>query len=208
MADSIWAKISSAGSSTSSATEADLLDYLDSFDDHAGARGGATRAFRSFYSWAAEGERILANPARRIRSKKPKEGPAPYLSREGLARLLVAAAWREERRGWTILFLAYTGLRLESAVGVRPEDVIETPNGLVLFVRVAKGDKPYSIPPRPGGPAGGSRPAPSGAPGQGWTEHPGNPARCRRRCRVGMGPPGRDRRGLPGAPSSSQALLC
>lgn len=124
------------------ADERDLLAYIGTLHAQGSAQGAATRAMRSFYGWAFEGGYLAANPSSRIKVKKPREGPAPYLTRDEVTRLVVAAAVREPRRAWTILLMLNTGLRIGSAVHVRADDVREG----ILLVRIAKGDKPYSVP--------------------------------------------------------------
>ena len=54
---------------------------------------------------------------------KPKEGPAPSLSKDELARLVKAARDREPRRAATIVLMANTGIRLASAAELIPRTV-------------------------------------------------------------------------------------
>ena len=128
-------------------TEADVVNYL-ARDPLTGERrspkgpaaGMMLRALRSFFGLRARrtGD---PNPVESLAPKRPKYGPAPSLSEDDLIRLVIAAAWRSPRRGWTMLLLYATGIRLGSACGIRPEDVRD---GL-LRIRVAKGDRPYGI---------------------------------------------------------------
>jgi site-specific recombinase XerD len=76
------------------ATENDVLAYLAAFDGKGSAPALATRAMKSFYQWATEGGVIPTNPVERLRVKKSREGPAPYLSREEVTRLVIAIAAR------------------------------------------------------------------------------------------------------------------
>ncbi len=124
------------------ATEDDLLRFLESFHAKGSARRIALQAAKSFFGWAADHGDLAEDPTRRLRVKKAKEGPAPYLSREELTRVVLSAAVREPRRAWTILLLANTGLRRESAIQLALDDVRDG----VLHVRVAKKDQPYAVP--------------------------------------------------------------
>jgi site-specific recombinase XerD len=122
-------------------TEDDVTAYLASYPTQGPARGQILRALRSLYGWRSR-RTNTPNPVAELKPKRPKYGPATTLSEEEFTRLLVAAAWRSERRAWTILLLYATGIRLASACAVRADDV----HGNLLHVRVAKGSKPYSIP--------------------------------------------------------------
>jgi integrase len=124
------------------ATEQDLLRFLDSLEGKGGARGMTIRASRSFFSWLLDAGERSEDPTRRIRVKKPKEGPAPYLTRGEVTRLVIAAAARDPRRGWAVVLMLHTGLRIGSAAHLKPDDIRDG----VLYVRVAKGDRPYAVP--------------------------------------------------------------
>jgi integrase/recombinase XerD len=132
----------------SEVTEQDVLDYLEELHPKAGSRAMTIRGLRSVFGWAYEGELLPRDPMSRIKSKKSKAGPAPYLTREEMVRLLVAAAWRDilygrpPKRAWAILLAYATGGRAESLCNVTRDDVRD---GYVLF-RVAKNDYPYDVP--------------------------------------------------------------
>jgi integrase len=124
------------------ATEDDLLDFLESYPTRGSTRFQIVKTLSSFYDWAVESGLLQRNPAKRLRAKKPKYGPAPYLTVDELTRLVIAAAWKEPRRAWAILFIYGTGIRAGSAVEIMPEDIKDGN----LHVRVAKGNRPYSVP--------------------------------------------------------------
>ncbi len=123
-------------------TEDDVVDYLASLPRKGEARGQVLRALRSFYSWALEREQVLVNPVKRLKVPRHKYGPAPFLTEEELTQILVAAAWREERRAWAILLAYATGARVGSLCAVRADDVHA---GWLKFTS-AKGNRPYSVP--------------------------------------------------------------
>lgn len=117
------------------AAEEDVSAYLASLPAGGTMRGMMLRALKNYYSWRGR------DPTARITVKRPKYGPAPSLSEEELTRLVIAASWRSERRGWAMLLFYATGARLSSLCAVTQDDV---QNGMIHF-RVAKGDRPYSI---------------------------------------------------------------
>jgi integrase/recombinase XerD len=122
------------------ATEDDLVAYLAELPAKGHTRPMVTRTLRSYYGWAAP--RVQRNPAERLRARLPKYGPAGALTEDEMVRVVLAAAQHEQRRAWAILLMYATGIRLTSAVSIRPEDV----RGDMLYIRVAKGDRPYAVP--------------------------------------------------------------
>lgn len=122
-------------------TERDVLDYVAGLPARGSSKAQTLKALRSLYSALARWGTVGANPVAALVPKRPKYGPAPTLDEEELRRLIIAAAWRDPRRAWTILLLWATGLRLGSLCALEPRDL----RGEVLVVRVAKGDRPYAI---------------------------------------------------------------
>jgi integrase/recombinase XerD len=123
------------------ATEDSIVDYVAGMPRNGSGRADTLRALRSFYTWA-EDRGLSSNPAKRLKVPRKRYGPAPALDPDELTRLVIAAAWRDPRRAWAILFVYGTGCRLGSACEVRPEDV----RGSTVHFRVTKGDRPYSVP--------------------------------------------------------------
>lgn len=122
-------------------TERELVEHLGELPPNGSARGALLRAFKSFFSFYDDG----SDPTRRLPIRKPKLGPAPFLTRAQMARLVEAAAMHPgdgPRRAWAILFAYTTGGRVESLCAVRPSDVR---GGRVYFWKV-KNDDPYSVP--------------------------------------------------------------
>lgn len=123
-------------------TEDDVVAYLAHLTPKAGMRNLMLRSLKSFYAWAEDREVVGRDPTRRLKVKDPRMRPATALDREELCRLVYAAANREPRHAWTIIFLYTTGARLESACAVEPRDI----KGDWVHFRVSKGDRPYSVP--------------------------------------------------------------
>jgi site-specific recombinase XerD len=124
-----------------SVTEDDVVAYLADLPAKGALRGMVLRALRSYYGFAEDREWCVS-PVGRLRPKREKYGPAPSLSDDELTRLVIAAAARSERRAWILLLLYATGARADSLCQVRREDV----QGGAIHFRVAKGDRPYSVP--------------------------------------------------------------
>ena len=121
--------------------EDDVVGYLASLGPKGGAKGLALRALRSYYGWAS-GRSETPNPTVRLKVRKPKVPPAPYLTTEEVARVVEAAAEREPRRAWAIILAYSTGARLASLCSLTPDDVQDGK----LHFRVAKGGRTYSVP--------------------------------------------------------------
>ena len=119
-----------------------ILEHFGKLDPRGSTRGDQLRALKSFYRWATERRIVPEDPARRLKITRRTNGRAPHLTPEELGRLLAAAAAREPRRRWALMFVYGTGARVGSACEVRPEDVRD---GRVYF-RVAKNDRPYDVP--------------------------------------------------------------
>jgi site-specific recombinase XerD len=115
-----------------------------------GRRGAAptehVKALRCFYAWCSARE-MCRNPMARITPRKKKYGRAPYLTEEELQRILDAADEVDPRARWAIQLAYATGGRADSLVNVEPSDIDwSDPAGPMLSFRIAKADKPYSVP--------------------------------------------------------------
>jgi integrase len=120
-----------------------------------GRRGAApteyVKALRCFYGWC-ETRDMCRNPLARITPRKRKYGRAPYLTDAELTALLEAADEVDPRARWAIQLAYATGARAGSLVELEPSDVDwSDPRGPILSFRIAKGDKPYSVPLGPKG---------------------------------------------------------
>lgn len=124
------------------ATEDQIIDVLEEIATRGGHRGDMLRALKCYYRWAEP--EIPWNPVRRLKVPRTKgqSPPAPFFDEDEEMRLLVAASWRHPRRAWCVLFALRTGARAESLCSVLRSDIA---HGVVYF-RVAKGDRPYSLP--------------------------------------------------------------
>lgn len=119
-----------------------IVAYLAGLPKNGHSRGGSLRALKSFYGYALARGIVQFDPTARLKIPRPKYGAVEAPSRDELIRLLVAATWRSERRGWAILLAAATGARRESLCNVEAEDV----HGGYIHFRIAKGGKPYRVP--------------------------------------------------------------
>ncbi len=122
-------------------TEAELVDHLREMPANGSARGALLRAFKSYFSFYDDG----LDPTRRLPIRKPKLGPAPFLTRGEVARLVEAAAMHPgdgPRRACAILFAYTTGGRVESLCSVRASDL----RGERVYFWKVKNDDPYSVP--------------------------------------------------------------
>ncbi len=122
--------------------EPEILQHLGTLNPRGSTRGDQLRALKSFFRWAVERRVVAEDPTRRLRIGRSRGGRVASLSPDELGRLLDAAAAREPRRAWALMFVYGTGARVGSACEVRPEDVRD---GRVHF-RVAKNDRPYDVP--------------------------------------------------------------
>lgn len=124
-------------------TEDAVVGYLASLPANGDMRGAHLRSLRCFYLWAAERD-IPTNPVKRLKVPRKKYGAAPFLEDSDLERLFEAAEKLDPRARPTLELMYATGARLGSIVAVMPADV-DLRRRLIHF-RVAKGDRPYSVP--------------------------------------------------------------
>lgn len=119
------------------ATEDDLVGYLAGLPQRGMSRRCFLRSIKSYWTWAAP--RAGHDPTARLHLRRPKPPPAPYLAPQELRAIIRAAFRREPRRGWVILLLASTGMRIGSLLALRAQDVVETS----AWLREAKGGRSY-----------------------------------------------------------------
>lgn len=124
------------------ATEDDLVTYLASQPKNGSSRSCVLRAFKSYWSWAAP--RAGRDPTERLHIRRPSSPKAPHIPPEVFRDILREAFHRAPRRGWTLLLLFSTGIRIGSLVALRASDV-NLADG-VLWVREAKGGRSYEVP--------------------------------------------------------------
>lgn len=123
-------------------SEDDVVGYLAGLPANGDMRGAVLRALRCFYRWGSE--RGMPNPVGRLRVPRKKYGAAPFLEPEDLERLFEAAESLDPRARPTLELMYATGARLGSIAGVMPGDVDLAKR--VIHFRIAKGDRPYSVP--------------------------------------------------------------
>lgn len=103
-------------------------------------------ALRGLYGWAVENELLHADPTVKVPSiRVPRGVPRPVCG-EDLSRALDGAAPR--MRAW-LLLMALAGLRCCEVAPLEPRDVIDTPVGPILYLRVTKGGAPATVPCHP-----------------------------------------------------------
>lgn len=117
-----------------SATEAELMAYIAR-----GIPGDQIRAIKTFYNYA-QGRIRPDNPAREVQLPRSSTPEAPDYTDEELARFFLAAE-RFQRR-WELEFLFATGLRVGSAVAIRPAEDIDAAEAW-MNVRRTKAGRGY-----------------------------------------------------------------
>jgi site-specific recombinase XerD len=123
-------------------TEDDVVRYLASLPAKGEMRGAVLRALRCLYRWGAA--RGLRSPVERLKIPRKKYGAAAFIDEADLRKVFVAAERLDPRARPTLELMFSTGARLGSITGVMPSDV--DLGRRTLHFRVAKGDRPYSVP--------------------------------------------------------------
>lgn len=108
------------------------------------------RAYRShlrcFYEWAVEESVIRTDPSRRIPAfRVPPTVPRPITGSD-LDQAINSASGR--MRAW-LLLMALGGLRCCEVAALRPDDVMQTNEGVLLFLRECKGGGTATVPAHP-----------------------------------------------------------
>lgn len=101
------------------------------------------RGVKSFFAWAHRRGYLPSDPTAAVKPKKPSHPPVASLSDEELTRLLVAAAWREERRAWALMLQYSLGARRSEVVGLARADV--DLEGRMAILRHTKYNRPREI---------------------------------------------------------------
>lgn len=101
---------------------------------------------RSFWRWALDEQYAREDPTQRVPSVRvPKGSPRP-IDADDLRRAVVAADPR--MRAW-LLLMALAGLRCLEVSGLRPQDLLESPTGTLLFLQEVKGGGTATVPAHP-----------------------------------------------------------
>jgi integrase/recombinase XerD len=122
-------------------TEETVANYLGRFRPKAAARGQYVQALRSFFSWAVRRKHCPADPTAFIKVRRPGKPPAIALTLEELQRVIVAAAWRSERRAWSLMLTYSLGTRRIEVTSIRPQDV----GAAGVWLARTKGDRPRLV---------------------------------------------------------------
>lgn len=105
-------------------TEAHIAAFLASIGDHSAMKSQYARALMSFYKVMHRRGYLLTNPlSEEIRPRPPRRAPAERFEAEDITRLLIAAAWRDERRAWALLACLCLGARRAEIVGLRVDAI-------------------------------------------------------------------------------------
>lgn len=123
-------------------TEDDLVAYMASLPKTGSSRHALLRAMKAYWKWA--GPRARRDPTARLHIARPTTPKAPHIAPEVFRDILREAFKREQRRGWTLLLMFATGIRVGSLVSIEPEDVNLT--DAVLWIRESKGGRTYEVP--------------------------------------------------------------
>lgn len=121
------------------ASEDDIVGYLAALPQQGMSRRCLLRAFKSAWSWGEP--RFGRNPTARLHLRRPPMPPGPHLGTTELRALIRAAFRRERRRGWAILLMASTGMRIGSLIEFRAQDV----DGSFAWLQEAKGGRSYEV---------------------------------------------------------------
>lgn len=111
--------------------------FLASLGRRAAARSVYAQGIRSCFGFLHGRGQIRSNPATGLRVRGARPRPPTRLDTDELVRLLVAAAWREPRRAWTLMLAYGLGARRTELAGLEPGDV--SPGEVLL--RHCKGGK-------------------------------------------------------------------
>jgi len=124
------------------ATEDELVAYIASLAKTGTSRHAVLQAMKAYWRWAAP--RAGRDPTARLHISRPTQAKAPTIAPEIFRDILREAFRREQRRGWTLLLIFSTGIRVGSLVAIRPEDVNLA--DALLWIRESKGGRTYEIP--------------------------------------------------------------
>ena len=101
---------------------------------------------RAFYGWCVEEGHIREDPTARIPAVRVKRGAPRPVPDEHLLRALDVADRR--MRTW-LLLMALAGLRCMEVAALRPDDLLDSPTGPLLFLRDVKGGGTATVPAHP-----------------------------------------------------------
>lgn len=103
-------------------------------------------ALRAFYGWCVEEGLLHNDPTVKVPPIRVRRGVPRPVSDDDLARALASADRR--MRAW-LLCMALAGLRCMEVAGLRPDDILDSPTGPLLYLRETKGGAPATVPAHP-----------------------------------------------------------
>lgn len=125
------------------ATRFDLENFLARPHLKAATRKAYRSHLRAYYRWLVEEGIRTDDPSYQLPSiRVPKGLPRPIPTEELAVALQVA---RPRMRAW-LLLMCMSGLRCCEIARLRPDDVVVTPTGTILFIREAKGGAQQTVP--------------------------------------------------------------
>lgn len=124
--------------------EAHIVAFLAAQGSRSTSKTAYYRGTRSFFAWATRRGYCLENPTDWAKPKKPAVTEPEALTIEELTRLLIAASYRSEQRGWAMLGCFAIGARRGEFVNIRRDDIDWAQHRVHL--KVTKGRKPRAVP--------------------------------------------------------------
>jgi integrase len=101
---------------------------------------------RAFYRWCVEEGLLHDDPTARIPPVRVKRGVPRPIADDAL--MLAVDLADRRMRAW-LLLMALAGLRCLEVAGLRPDDVLETRSGPILYLRETKGGGTATVPAHP-----------------------------------------------------------
>jgi integrase/recombinase XerD len=123
-------------------TEQTVVAFLATIGNKSPAKAHYLQGLHSFFSWCAVRGHVSEDPTAALKVRRPSHRPAVALSTEELARLLIAAAWKEPKRAWALMFMFSIGARRGEVAHIAPMDV----QGDEVHLRHCKGGRQRRVP--------------------------------------------------------------
>lgn len=123
-------------------TEETVVAFLSSVGNKLPAKSHYLRGLKNFFGWCAKRSYVEMDPTAGLKMKKPVHRPKVVLEPDELRRLLLAAAWRQPKRAWALMFMYSIGARRNEVVNISPQDI----QGDEVYLRVCKGGRPRRVP--------------------------------------------------------------
>jgi integrase len=101
---------------------------------------------KGFYGWCVEEGLLTDDPTARVPAIRVRRGVPRPITDDELDRALAGADRR--MRAW-LLCMALAGLRCIEVAALRPTDLVDTPTGVLLHLRVTKGGGTATVPCHP-----------------------------------------------------------